>query len=101
MQIALNPINPFRRSYASVSALSVYVCECLDAFIHTHKFLPLHTLFLHPLIHRERAKIVKDENVYFPGYFVRCSCVHLINISYQIFNIIPSPIGSALKCSSK
>ena len=100
MQIALNPINPFRHLYASVSA-SACVCACVQMHLYTYTILTVCTPSLHPLVQRERAKIVKEENVYFPGYFVRCSCVCLINISYQIFNIIPSPIGSALKCSSK
>lgn len=100
MQIALNPINPSRRLYASVSA-SVCMCVCVQMHLYTYAILTMHTPSLHPLVRRKRAKIVKDENTYFPGYFVRCQCVHLINISYQIFNIIPSPIGSALKCSSK
>lgn len=96
MQIALNPINPFRHLYESVS-----VCVCLDAFIHIHNSPCAHT-FPSILSFREKElKLPKNKNMYFPGYFVRCSCVHLINISYQIFNIIPSPIGSALKCSSK
>lgn len=61
MQIALNPINPFRHLYASVSA-----CVCLDAFLHVHNSHCAHTHThppsLHPLTQRERAKIVQEGN---------------------------------------
>lgn len=63
MQIALNPINPFRHLCESVSAS---VCARVFRCIYTHTQFSRCAHLLSTLSFREEEqKIVKDENVYF------------------------------------